>query len=89
MSTPNYKTRKVLSSGTPSYQYGFYEMRTQESTGKRRSYFKVLVNLDEYEEPMIALQEWTKEVERLREVGREKRADWLGTELDKLRSWTS
>ena len=85
MSRPVHKTRKVLSSGTPSYQYGFYEMRTQESTGKRHSYFKVLANLDEYEKPEIALQEWSKEVKRLREVGREKRADWLGAKLDTLR----
>jgi hypothetical protein len=45
----NLKTRKVLSGGTPSHQYGYYEIRTQQSTGKRRSYFKILVNLDEHE----------------------------------------
>jgi len=46
--TSNLKTQRVLSGGTPSHQYGYYEMRPQESTGKRRSYFKVLVNLDEH-----------------------------------------
>jgi hypothetical protein len=81
----SFKTRKVLSGGTPSHQYGYYEMRTQASTGKRRSYFQVLVNLDEHEKPEIALQEWPKEVVRLREVGRTRRADWLESKLDKLR----
>ena len=82
---PNLKTRTVNSNGTPSHQYGYYEMRTQESTSKRRSYFKVLVNLDEHETPREALHEWPDEVERLRCVGRDKRADWLQGKLDKLR----
>ena len=82
--TLNLKTRRVLSGGTPSHQYGYYEMRTQESTGKRRSYFKVLVNLDEHASPEEALREWPEEVERLRAVGRDKRADWLQRKLDRL-----
>lgn len=84
-----YRTRKVLSGGTPSHQYGYYEMRTQEKTGKRRSYFKVLVNLDEHETPEIALSEWPDEVQRLRGVGRDKRADWLQGKLDRLRELTT
>ena len=86
--TPNLKTRKVLSGGTPSHQYGYYEMRTQQSTGKRRSYFKVLVNLDEHEAPEIALEEWPREVARLRSVGRGRRADWLQEKLERLRKLT-
>jgi len=83
--TPKLKTRKVLSGGTPSYQYGYYEMRTRESTGKRRSYFKVLVNLDEHQTPEGALRAWPNEVERLRSVDRDNRADWLQEKLDRLR----
>jgi hypothetical protein len=82
--TPTLRTRTVNSNGTPSHQYGYYEMRTQGSTGKRRSYFKVLVNLDEHETPEIALSEWPDEVERLRRAGRAKRADWLQGKLEKL-----
>ncbi len=82
----NYKTRTVNSNGTPSHQYGLYEMRTQPSTGKRRSYFKVLVNLDEHTTPEEALSAWPEEVDRLREAGRTKRADWLESKLEKLRS---
>lgn len=84
--TPTLKTRKVLSGPyrTPSYQYGYYEMRTQESTGKRRSYFKVLVNLDEHDTPEQAVNAWSYEVERLRGLGRNKRADWLESKLEKL-----
>jgi hypothetical protein len=87
--TPNLKTRKVLSGGTPSYRYGYYEMRTQPSTGKRRSYFKVLVNLDEHESPEAALSAWSEEIERLRGLGREKRAEWLQRKLDRLRDLLS
>ena len=86
--TPNRKTRRVLSGGTPSHQYGYYQMRTQESTGKRRSYFKVLVNLDEHQTPEEALAAWPDEVERLRAVGRDKRADWLQGKLNKLQELT-
>lgn len=85
--TPTLKKRKVLSGPyrTPSYQYGYYEMRIQESTGKRRSYFKVLVNLDEHDTPEQAVTAWSDEVERLRGLGRTKRADWLESKLEKLR----
>lgn len=85
-----HKTRKVLSGPyrTPSYQYGYYEMRTQESTGKRRSYFKVLVNLDEHHTPEDAIPAWSDEVSRLRKVGRERRADWLENKLARLEELT-
>jgi hypothetical protein len=85
---PNLKKRKVLSGGTPSHQLGYYEMRTQHSTGRRRSYFTVLVNLDEHEDPQQALSAWSEEVGRLREVGREKRAGWLQRKLDRLQGLT-
>ena len=85
--THNLKTRTVLSGPyrTPSHQYGYYEMRTQESTGKRRSYFKVLVNLDEHETPQQAITAWSEEVERLRGDGRTRQADKLQGKLDRLR----
>ena len=83
--TPTLRTRTVNSNGTPSHQYGYYEMREQPSTGKRRSYFKVLLNLDEHETTRDALHEWPDEVERLRWTGRTKRADWLEAKLNKLR----
>lgn len=79
------KTRTVNSNGTPSNQFGYYEMREQPSTGKRRSYFKVLVNLDEHEKPEQAVTAWSDEIERLRGLGRVKRADWLESKLEKLR----
>ena len=88
MDMPNHKTRRVLSGGTPSYQLGYYEMRTQESTGKRRSYFKVLVNLDEHDSPENALAAWPGEVRRLREVGRDRRAERLQGKLERLRKLT-
>ncbi len=84
----HHKTRKVLSHGTPTHQYGYYEQRTQESTGKRRSYFKVLVSLDEHDSPEKALAAWPDEVRRLREVGRDKRAGWLEGKLERLRELT-
>ena len=83
--THSLKTRTVNSNGTPSHQYGYYEQRTQESTGKRRSYFRVLVNLDEHDAPEKALAAWPEEVRRLREVGRDKRAEWLQGKLERLR----
>lgn len=86
--TPNLTTRMVLSGGTPSHQYGYYEMRTQERTGKRRSYFKVLVNLDEHQTPGEALSAWPGEVARLRSAGRDKRADWLEGKLERLKELT-
>jgi hypothetical protein len=64
-------------------------MRTQPSTGKRRSYFKVLVNLDEHESPQQALHAWPDEIDRLRAVERNKWADWLEGKLERLRDLRS
>lgn len=81
------KTRKVLCGPyrTPSHQYGYYEMRTQESTGKRRSYFKVLVNLDQYEDEHAALKAWPTDVERLEAMGKSRAAAKLQVKLERLR----
>ena len=46
-------------------------MRTQPHTGKWLSFFKVLVNLDEYETPQDALAAWPEDIRRLRGVERE------------------
>ena len=46
-------------------------MRTQPHTGKRLSYFKVLVNSDEHETPQDALAAWPEDIRRLRGVERE------------------
>ena len=83
----NLKTRKVLSGPykTPSHQYGYYEMREQPSTGKRRSYFNVLVNLDQYEDQHKALKAWPRDIENLEEMGKSRQARKLQTKLDKLR----
>ena len=43
-------------------------MRTQPHTGKRLSYFKVLVNSDEHETPQDALAAWPEDIRRLRGV---------------------
>jgi hypothetical protein len=43
-------------------------MRTQPHTGKRLSYFKVLVNSDEHEAPQAALAAWPEDIRRLRGV---------------------
>lgn len=59
-------------------------MREQPSTGKRRSRFKVLVNLDEHPTPEDAATAWTEEVSRPRRVGRNKRADRLENKLSRL-----
>jgi hypothetical protein len=43
----NSKVRKVTSRSTPSYQLGHYDMKGEK--GKRRSVFKVDVQLGQYE----------------------------------------
>jgi hypothetical protein len=83
MSEPNHVIRIVTSRGTPSYQLGHYEM-TGES-GKRRSVFKVDVHLGEYSMPEVALAEWPDEIERLRSIGRESKAEKMEQKLLRLR----
>ena len=77
-----YKVRRVVSRGTPSYQFGHYEMTVKP--GSRRSVFKVLVHLGEHEAPEAALEAWHEDVERARRVGREKTAARIEAKIRKL-----
>lgn len=52
--------------------------------GKRRSAFVVDVHLGEHPTPESALEAWPPEIERLRAIGRDRRADSLETKLEKL-----
>ncbi len=81
-----YKVRKVTSRGTPSYQFGHYEMKGL--SGKRRSVFKVDVHLGEYETPEAALSAWSEEIDHLRGIGRENKAEKLQSKLERLRELT-
>lgn len=76
------KVRKVKTEETVSYQLGRYEMRG--NPGYRRSVFKVDVHLGEYPTAEEALTAWPREIARLREVGRERKANRLQEKLDKL-----
>jgi len=79
----DYIIRKVTSRGTPSYQLGHYEMQGEQ--GKRRSVFKVDVHLGEYATVGDALHVWPGEVDRLRRIGRENKAEKLEHKLERLR----
>jgi hypothetical protein len=81
------KIRRVTSRGTPSYQLGHYEM--QGELGKRRSVFKVDVHLGEHESPEAALSLWPQEIQHLRSVGRETKADKLQMKLERLKELES
>ena len=75
-----------MSRGTPSYQLGHYEMQGEQ--GKRRSVFKVDAHLGEHATADDALHVWPREVDQLRRIGRENKADKLQHKLDKLRQLT-
>jgi hypothetical protein len=79
----DHRIRRVTSRGTPSFQYGHYEM--QGEPGKRRSVFKVDVHLGEHESPEAALSVWPNEIAHLRRIGRENQAAKLEAKLEKLR----
>ena len=81
-----HKIRNVVSRGTPSYQLGHYEMSGEK--GKRRSVFKVDVHLGEHPTPEQALVSWSEDLHRLREIGRESKAEKLQQKLDRLRQLT-
>jgi hypothetical protein len=81
-----YKIRKVTSRGTPSYQLGHYEMSGEK--GKRRSVFKVDVHLGVYATAEDALAAWPQEVDHLRQIGRESKAEKLQDKLDRLQELT-
>ncbi len=83
----NSKVRKVTSRGTPSYQLGHYEM--QGEAGKRRSVFKVSVHLGEHATPKEAVAAWSRDIDHLRSIGRENKAEKLSGKLDRLRGLTT
>ena len=87
MKKRQHKVRKVTSRGTPSYQLGHYEM--QGPAGKRRSVFKVDAHLGEHETVEAALSAWSDEIDRLRGIGRENKAEKLEKNLAKLRELTT
>ncbi len=76
------KVRKVVSRGTLSYQLGRYEMQGEK--GKRRSVFKVDVHLGEHPTVEDALVAWSNEIDHLRSIGRENKAEKLEAKLRKL-----
>ena len=80
---PERKIRQSKSRGTSSYQLGHYEM--QGDTGKRRSIFKVDVHLGEYPTVEDALTAWPGEIDHLRKIGRDSKANKLQKNLDRLR----
>jgi hypothetical protein len=84
MNERHHKVRKVTSRGTLSYQLGHYEMTGP--TGKRRSVFKVDVHLGEHETVEAASLAWSDQIDHLRGIGRENKAENLEGKLDKLRS---
>lgn len=84
MERREYKTRRVTSRGTQSYQLGHYEMQGEK--GKRSSRFKVIVHLGEHATPEDAVEAWSEEIGKLREMGRDSKASKLERELDELRS---
>ena len=86
MKEREYKVRMAVSRGTPSYQYGHYEM--QGPAGQRRSAFKVDVHLGEHATPEEALATWPQEVDHLRQMGRESKAEKLQGKLDRLQELT-
>jgi hypothetical protein len=83
MSEPAHKIRKSTSRGTPSYQLGHYEMSGEKA--KRRSVFKIDVHLGEHPTAEDALAVWPREVDQLRRIGRESKAEKLEHKLERLR----
>ncbi len=79
----DYRIRKSTARGTPSYQLGHYEMSGEK--GKRRSVFKVDVHLGEHATAEDALSVWPLEIEHLRQIGRDSKADKVEAKLDRLR----
>jgi lipid II:glycine glycyltransferase (peptidoglycan interpeptide bridge formation enzyme) len=60
----------------------------QGPAGERRSAFKVDVHLGEYVSTEQALAAWPQEIERLRQIGRESKAEKLQTKLERLQELT-
>jgi hypothetical protein len=82
----DYRIRRVRSRGTPSYQLGHYEMQGEQ--GKRRSVFKIDVHMGEYATAEDALAAWPKEIDQLRQIARESKAEKLQAKLERLRILT-
>jgi hypothetical protein len=82
----DYRIRRVTSRGTPSYQLGHYEMQGEQ--GKRRSVFKIDVHMGEYATAEDALAAWPKEIDQLRQIARESKAEKLQAKLERLRILT-
>lgn len=83
MNEPARKIRQSKSRGTSSYQLGHYEMSGEP--GKRRSVFKVDVHLGEHATTDEALTAWPGEIDHLRKIGRDSKANKLQKNLDRLR----
>jgi hypothetical protein len=60
----------------------------QGPSGKRRSVFKVDVHLGEHATPNNALAAWPQEVDQLRQIGRENKAEKLEVKLETLQELT-
>jgi hypothetical protein len=72
--------RKVNSRGAgPYYQL----VRSYREGGKVKQ--EVLVHLGEHETPEAALAAWPSQMEHLRRIGRDRRADELAAKLEKLK----
>ena len=60
----------------------------QGEQGERRSVFKVDVHLGEYATPEEASAAWQEDIHRLRDIGRESKAEKLQQKLDRLQELT-
>jgi hypothetical protein len=80
------RVRRVKTDGTVSYQVGHYQM--VGNPGYRRSVFIVDVHLGEYATAEEALAAWPEEIDRLRKIGRESKANRLQAKLYRLRELT-
>ncbi len=58
-------------------------------SGKRRSVFKVDVHLGEHPAAEDALAAWPQEIDQLRQIGRESKAEKLQNKLDRLQELTT
>jgi hypothetical protein len=60
----------------------------QGEQGKRRSVFKIDVHMGEYATAEDALAAWPKEIDQLRQIARESKAEKLQAKLERLRILT-
>ena len=76
--------RKVMSRGGGPYFQLVRSYRNEEGQPRQ----EVLVHLGVHESPEAALSAWPKEVAHLRRIGRDRQADKLEANLEKLRALT-